>query len=257
MKKMINLVLAVTLSIFMGCDEISDSTPVIPVGGSGTAAVVIGMENSYAGQCPGARYDSKRMSDLLSRFTTNLVYLSDSQATHDRVEAALNAAATYDLCIVYYSGHGGSKAFFDTGAEEDDGRDEYLCLYDRMFRDNEIWSIISKSKGRVFLIFDCCHSKTMFRVPGITLGSARKVMSSRRDGEGFSMLCWSGCPDDSYSYGSNAGGEFTNCLLSKFAENKTYEYLWNEISEDKNLRQSEVVQKTEIGSGFVAKPVFK
>lgn len=258
MNRLICTLFAIALAAFTGCKDIDDPQPsVTPELSSGTAAVVIGMENSFAGNCPGANLDAKRMNDLLSKYTTNVTYLTNEKATHDRVASAMKAAVSHDLCIIYYSGHGGSQAFSDTGAEETDGRDEFLCVYDRMFRDNEIWSIISKSKGRVFLLFDCCHSATMFRVPGITFAKARKVMSARKDGEGFSMLCWSGCPDDAYSYGSKTGGEFTNCLLAKFAANKTYEYLWNEISADKNLKLSEEVQKTEIGTGFIGKPVFK
>lgn len=264
MNRLIAMVFTAALCALVGCkDGQNDPVPqpqpeVSPVADAGTAAVVIGMEKSFAGNCPGANLDAKRMNDLLSKYAKDVYYLTNEQATHDRVASAMKEAATHDLCIIYYSGHGGSTAFADTGSEEADGRDEYLCVYDKMFRDNEIWSIISNAKGRVLLIFDCCHSKTMFRVPGITLKkTSSKMMMRRRDANTFSMLCWSGCPDDAYSYGSNAGGEFTNCLLAKFAANKTYEYLWNEIAADKELRKSEIVQKTEIGTGFVAKPVFK
>lgn len=54
---------------------------------------------------------------------------------------------------------------------ETDGRDEFICCYDTGVIDNRIWDIVCKAKGRVFFIFDCCHSETMFRAPGITFSS--------------------------------------------------------------------------------------
>ena len=230
-----------------------------------TSAVIIGMETSkFAGDCPGEKIDSQRMKALVGQYTDDVAYFSDETATHDAVKAAMvKAIAKGGLTIIYYSGHGGSQKFWDTGAEEVDGQDEFLCLYDTYMRDNEIWSIISKSQGRVWLVFDCCHSATMFRVPCFTMRAAMQFTrdgareSGQRDGDGFSMLCWSGCPDDTYSYGSTTGGQFTNALLRHFAANKSYEYLWSEIKADSTLKKYEDCQQTVIGTGFTGKAVFR
>ena len=73
----------------------------------------------------------------------------------------------------------------------------------------------------------------------------------------IAMLCWSGCPDDTFSYGASSGGQFTNAILRHFNDQKTYEALWNEIKNDKTLRMYENPQSTAIGSGFDGKCIFR
>ena len=337
MKLLATSLCAAALAFASGCasNSAAPSEPLSDAARASVSAVVIGVENSkFAGSCPGAAYDSRRIASLLGYYASNVTYLTDANATRSSVSAALKKAVQSDLCILYYSGHGGSDRFSDTGAEEDDGQDEYLCLYDTYMRDNEIWDIISKAKGRVFLMFDCCHSKTMFQTPSFTMrravaaacpcgasctcganckcevgkpckcanGASCKVFKARsadcacgavcvcdpckcvkgepckcgaksasckvktakrsvrfaapRSSE-FSMLCWSGCPDDTYSYGSASGGEFTNALFRHFSSDRTYAALWAEIAADKDLKEYEEVQKTEIGTGFNDKLILR
>ena len=73
----------------------------------------------------------------------------------------------------------------------------------------------------------------------------------------FSMLCWSGCPDDTYSYGSSSGGQFTNAIFRHFNEKLTYQELWDKIKNDKTLRAYENPQSTVIGCGFDGKEIFR
>lgn len=246
-------------SFLMGCTslEMGEDEPK----STNTYVVIVGMENSmFAGSCPGARIDSSRMHALLSSYTSNITLLQDKQATKKSVTTALEKSikeAENGLVIFYYSGHGGSQRFADTDAEEVDGQDEYYCLWDTWFKDNEMWNIISQSKGRVMLINDCCHSETLFREPKISLKQVIPLSTSRDRETSFSLLCWSGCPDNTYSYGSSTGGQFTNALLRHFKPNKTYEYLWNEIKKDSVLREYEDPQKTEIGIGFTGKCIFR
>ena len=224
-------------------------------------AVVVGMENSkYAGKCDGAGYDAERMYKLISKYTGNIVKFSDNAATKANVVAALNDAiskANNGLVIFSYSGHGGSDPFPDTGIEEDDGKDEYLCLWDTYLRDNEVWNIIRKSNGRVFLLIDACHSRTMFRNPSVKITPPLEFDHNLNEKQTFSMLCWSGCPDNTYSYGSSSGGQFTNALLRHFNEGLTYQELWDKIKNDRTLRAYENPQSTIIGEGFNGKGIFR
>lgn len=243
-------------------------------------AVVIGMENSqFAGACPGAKLDSDNMASLLKDYAGHVTLFQSEKATYKAVSAAMKeAVAKSDLFILFYSGHGGSEAFYDTGDEEIDGCDEFLCLNDTYMRDNDIWKIIKDAKCRVMLVFDCCHSATMYRAPNangiVTPKNDTKRMkfrrngftmrrfiplasASRRDGSTLCMECWSGCPDNTFSYGSSTGGMFTNCLLKHFSPRYTYDNLWGLIKADKNLKSYEDVQRTTIGTGFVGKEIFR
>lgn len=226
-----------------------------------TQVVVVGMERSqFAGSCPGARYDSDRMYRLLKKYAADSVLLQDSNATKANVTTAFKRAiakAGNGMVIFYYSGHGGSEPFPDTGIEEADGKDEFLCLYDTYLCDNDIWNMIKESKGRVFWITDSCHSETQFRTPGFVLNPPLSFDHKLNEEHGFSLLCWSGCPDKDYSYGASTGGQFTNALLRHFKDTKTYQALWDEIKTDKTLRAYENPQSTVIGDGFDNKEIFR
>lgn len=225
-----------------------------------TYVVTVGMENSkFAGACPGASLDASRMTALLRSYSDNVVSFSSETALKGDVKKAMEEAASKaELFIFYYSGHGGSDKFYDTGSDEIDGKDEYLCLYDTYMRDNEVWNAISKCKGRVLLIVDACHSCTMWRdVKPFTMKACLPLSTTHSAQGTLSMQCWSGCPDDTYSYGSSLGGQFTNTLLKYFDQRKTYDYLWAEIERDDNLQRFEKVQRTVMGTGFGAKPIFR
>lgn len=250
-----------------GCSHTGETvtntgTPPVEVSTRTTAvhAVVVGMEYSkFAGACPGAALDASRMYALLARHANSVILLQSENATHfavkDAIQGAIERSGT-GLFILYYSGHGGSDPFPDTGIEETDGKDEYLCLYDRYMRDNEIWSMISKAKGRVLLINDCCHSRSLYRSPNITLTSAIPLSATWNEEGPISMQCWSGCPDDTFSYGSDSGGQFTNALLRQYKENMRYEDLWKKIEADATLRLYEKVQRTIMGKDFSGERVF-
>jgi hypothetical protein len=140
-------------------------------------AVCVGMESSRsAGSCPGAGVDALRMRDLLGRHAkAGLKLLTNSQATASAVKAALSEALGHKLAILFYSGHGGRDEKDKNAAFDPDMRDEYLCLYDKMMRDDEVWSILQQAKGRVVCIFDCCHSGTMYRSAAVDGGSRFEI----------------------------------------------------------------------------------
>lgn len=227
---------------------------------SGIYAVVIGMENSqFAGACPGAGLDADRMYSLISQNAIDTVLLKNEKATHYAVKSAIQKGIERSgagLFMLYYSGHGGSDPFPDTGIEETDGRDEYLCLYDRYMRDNEIWSLICQSKCEVWIMVDACHSRTMFRSPAITLTAAMPLKTTWNESGPITMQCWSGCPDDTYSYGSDTGGQFTNAFLRHYKPNMTYGELWALIESDPTLKVYEKVQRTIMGRDFSGRVVF-
>ena len=214
--------------------------------GSGTgkaSVVVVGVENGFAGKCDGALKDAADMTETLRPYSSNLITLKDKQATASAVISAMEKAVQSDLAIIYFSGHGGSQP--STDAFETDGRDEFICCYDTGVIDNRIWDIVCKAKGRVFFVFDCCHSETMFRSPGIKF--SKKTNNAFKAGTQPKMLCWSGCPDGSYSYGSASGGEFTTAIRKYATKDRTYSQVWKKISSDEGLRLHQTVMSTKLG----------
>lgn len=250
--------------------------------------LVVGMESSSRfGSCLGCAIDAKRMNNLLSdAFGYKGDMLISSQATKAAVVAKLKdgieQTPANGMFIFCYSGHGGQEYL---GGKEPDGaerQDEYLCLYDTYLQDDEIWSIISKRKGRVFLYFDACHSATMYRSVAsdkvVALeGEARaldaggfvwssgfefrpedfilaealdaETQNSRR-GQG-GMLCWSGCKELEYSYGGSRGGVMTRALVSNWKKGMTYKDLWPRIVKDVQEEQpTQHPVQTNIGLGF-------
>lgn len=239
---------------------VTEPEPSTDVTTNDTYALVIGVENGYAGKCEGCLLDYKNMTTLIRPYANKLVTMEDSQATKKNVVEAMKEGVKHELFILFYSGHGGST-YASNDKTETDGKDEFMCLYDQGLLDNDIWDIVSQAKGRVVLIFDACHSGTMYRNPinfKSTIEKKRKLLGATHTLPGnVSILCWSGCPDDSYSYGSSTGGKFTNALLEYYSQSLTYDKLWKKIESDSSLKQYEKVQQTKIGANFGSRKVFQ
>lgn len=278
MKKYI--ISALTLcSVLSGCnDVVSSDDNISEARTSRVSYVCVGMEVSNRfGSCPGCQLDASRMNSFLSdKYGYNGVILQSSQATKSAVVSELKkaiAATPEDgLFIFYYSGHGGQEDLSSwnlTEPEGADSMDEYLCLYDTYLMDDEVWNIISLCRGRVFCIFDCCHSQTMFRSintdialdKGLAVPLERGLVKSsgfhfkpvgmKLSTKGFRMLCWSGCLEKEYSYGSNLGGVLTNHILSKWKKGQSYDDLWSKVKPAVNNDQpGQHPAKTQYGSGF-------
>lgn len=255
------------LLLFCGCKFTSNpgieqkETNSIPGPTPTVSVVIFGMEHSSAGNCPGSELDAKRFKELMSKYgySNNTKMFLNDEGTIANYERAVSEAVKSDLAIIYYSGHGGSDDHhrLGNGANEEDGVDEFLCLYDGYYLDDKIWNMVSKSNGRVFMIFDCCHSKTMMRSP--PLEEFQGIAAAGINGtDGFALLCWSGCPDDTYSYGSNEGGFFTSTLLKHWKSGISYAQLWKEISADENLKKAQYCQQTLLGGSWdFTKETFK
>ena len=117
----------------------------------------VGMETSMRfGSCPGCEIDAKRIHSMMKdKFGYKGEILISGQATKsavvERLSSGVDRTPEGGLFLFFYSGHGGQE---NLGGKEPDGADrmdEYLCLYDAHMLDDEIWDIVSKCRGRVFL----------------------------------------------------------------------------------------------------------
>lgn len=224
---------------------------------STTSIVITAVERSPKwGRCAGATNDSRTFRDIISKMATDydITVLENEKATVANWRSAVEKAVQKPLAIIFYSGHGGTDPhhILGTGRDEEDGVDEFLCLYDRPLIDDEIWKIISKSKGRVFLIFDCCHSGTMFRSVELKPEDESEVEEERKVvmPDYPAMICWSACADNTVAKGTSNGGIFTTYLKKYASSGDTYESLWNKLATCKALNRIEEIQLTEIGKSF-------
>ena len=249
----------------------------------------VGMEQSARfGSCPGCEKDAKRLADLMkSRYGYAGETLISQQATKaavvEKLRAGINSTPEDGLFLFMYSGHGGQEYLGGKEPSGADRADEYLCLYDSHMLDDEIWDIVSKCNGRVFLYFDACHSATMYRgvksdmckgdedlkAMPLAVNPNDMVMSSGfkfdpskakvpvakamsvRDDPSPRILCWSGCKESEYSYGGSSGGTLTTAVLMKWKPNVSYGALWENVrSWVVRMQSDQRPVQTFIGKGF-------
>lgn len=243
--------------------------------------VCVGMENSERfGECPGCEIDATKMTNLFkNKYGYSGTTLISAQATKANVVKALKDAIARtgesDLLLFCYSGHGGQERLYGAEPEGADTPDEFLCLYDTYMLDDEIWDLVTTCKGRVFLYFDACHSATMYRsittdvtarsadaspfkaeqkmekTKGFTFRIRGQAMSADPKAPRLRMMCWSGCKESEYSYGSYAGGYMTRALMTKWAKGLTYDEVWNGVSKTVTSAQPDQHPVcTTVGGGF-------
>lgn len=259
------------------CDDCSDRTVCQTTDKNKKYAVIVGMETSKWGGCPGADKDSNTMLALIKQYVDNnqdhIKKLNNKTATVDAVRAALNeqiAKVPEDgLFIFTYSGHGGQYNKSASASNETDGRDEFLCLFDGPMIDDELWTIMNQCKGRVLCIYDCCHSGTMYRLPNEEPGFDEEA-ENREPLEkpffakyenvraGIRMLVFSGCGEETVSWGdSKNGGVMTASMNRAFNKCLNYRDWWKKFKADsafKKVKQTPIC--TKVGAFDLEAKVF-
>lgn len=280
---------------FMGCSPQEPAQPQTAVVAS-ARFLCVGMEYSARfGECTGCEKDATRLSSLLrDKFGYPGDVLISEKATKaevvGRLKAGIEATPEDGLFLFLYSGHGGQEYIGGKEPDGADAEDEFLCLYDTYMLDDEIWDIVSKCKGRVFLYFDACHSATMYRsvasdlkltdeekkkfrgakALGISLATPtgdikstkgftfrpEKLVTASASAFGDSvgslrLLCWSGCKEAEYSYGSTLGGMLTRAVVDNWKKGATYDGLWESArSWVVRAQPGQNPVQTYVGNGF-------
>ena len=199
----------------------------------------IGMEQSnFAGSCLGADKGATKFFNKAKSRCSYAKLLINEKATKTKVISEMLKVCNSDLAIIMYAGHGGQERAKHT-ADEPDGKNELIYLYDSPMFDDEIWNIVSGAKGRVLTVFDCCHSETMYR------GYAGKIFDFNQvRGEGPDLMCWSACADNQVGYATSVGGFMTSCIVRNIGPWSTYDKVWDKVLNDKNLAKHELVKRT-------------
>lgn len=189
-----------------------------------SAAVICGLTavdpvkyGGWKGECPGCDVDAQAFAIACQSEGVPYELLLNRQANYIGIVAsAKRACATLsagDLLVLYISGHGGQVA--DTTGDEDDGKDETLCLWDGQLSDDALWQLLAQvPKGvRVWMITDTCNSGTNYRAPH---------RYRARIADGPTLLHWGGCADGKSSFGSAQGGTFTTALVDSYRTGQSY-----------------------------------
>lgn len=180
--------------------------------------------------------------------------LIDKDGTYKKVTTQLKKAARKlkkgDFLFITYAGHGASV--WDNNNDENDGKDETWCLYDRMILDDELAACWAKFKDgvRILMVSDSCHSGSVSRTmtsngelvddtpaegsrglkDGPEIYDRNKVVYEKTipadkniaKGTGIkaTVLLLSGCQDNQKSRDGIKNGLFTEKLLKVYADGK-------------------------------------
>ena len=280
--KLIDIILGFFKSLFKKpandgeCDDCSDREICQTTDKTKKYALVVGMETSRYGACPGADKDSNTMFSLIKQYVDadNIKRLNNAQATVSAFKKAFTdqiAKVPPDgLLILTYSGHGGQYNKSSSAKDETDGRDEFLCLFDGPLIDNDLWEMFGWCKGRILFVADCCHSGTIYRLP--TEGAKVDEEVAERDplekpffakfenvrDVARRMLVISGCGEETISWGdARNGGVLTSSMNRAFNKCLNYREWWSKFKADsafKKVKQTPIC--TKIGAFDLEAKIF-
>lgn len=259
--------LLISLAFVSGCKILLNPTePIVHVSSTNTTtAVIIAVERSYAGDLVGANQDAYKMKEILSKVTDDIVIVNGDNATKKNVIAEMERACSNELAIIYFAAHGAQEKTKIDKENEADGKDEYIFLPNTTIDDNEIWSIVSKSTNRVFMIFDCCTSGTMFSASPSRSNESVQVSSPlfaspKVEMSNVNLLSWSACKDGYQAFGTSSGGFFTqgiyNAVIKAGLLDEDYSTIWT-IIKCGSVSKYSSPQKNVIGKSFESNKVFR
>lgn len=144
----------------------------------------------------------------------DLVYLKNNQCTKENVLEAIADVGSRceegDFFIFNYSGHGANVP--DKDGDEDDGKDEALCLvtedgkivWSEFLTDDDfaeaVCNAVDDDGVNILIMCDCCHSGTIGDFTDPVWGNKKAISMS-------------GCKDDQTSGDTGNGGIWTHGLL--------------------------------------------
>jgi len=142
-----------------------DAPAIAPTGDGQTVGLFVGITNYQSGNnLPHCADDARRMAQAFVSAgiiaSGDTVVLTDHQATRANLRQAINRlSANLDddgMLVVFFSGHGNNRP--DQNGDERDGLDETIVLADGSMDDDELTSLLQRSRGRELLALDSCHA---------------------------------------------------------------------------------------------------
>jgi hypothetical protein len=202
-------------------------------------ALCVGI-NDYPGtnnDLRGCVNDAKIWGQLLnSNYGFNVKSLFDSQVKHsvftEMFGNYVSDSKSGDSIVITFSGHGTNVP--DLSGDEDDGRDEALCLYDGLLIDDAIRDTLKNlnPEAKLTIISDSCHSGTVtrsflsmmnkndhphprympFEDSVNSFSSHKKAKKIFKPEEDMNEILISGCLPHEYSYDARIGGQFRGAM---------------------------------------------
>ena len=210
--------------------------------------------NDYPGTAndlSGCVNDANDWANILVNLGFDVTILTNSQVTKNTFKTSIQNTITNlvsgDVLVITYSGHG--TQVYDNSGDETDGYDEALYLYDGVFTDDEMRSILDTIKDgvHVFFISDSCFSGTISRkisASDAVLGKPRFIVTDIMpvdtkltkkflvEGD-MKEIVLTGCSDTEYSYDAYINGRW-NGAMTAFATscvtpNQTYNEFFTKL----------------------------
>lgn len=184
MKKIVQNLLVISLSVIYGCNSPSLSTKskglsvesenITSTKSSIThikrVALIIGISDYAPGtknDLDGIELDTTKMRKLFERWGFKVESIYNAQSLHvvDYLDKYAKELNRNDIFAFYYSGHGSFKK--DDNGDEADNKDESLVLSDGVENehliDDVLYSKFNAIKAKKLIFLDSCHSGTAFR----------------------------------------------------------------------------------------------
>ena len=210
----------------------------------------------WDGKLLGAEYDAIDMARIADAKDYHYKTLLREEATYSNVKYEIERVTSDlkagDIFLLSFSGHGGLMPNLNDDQEES-GKNQTWCLYDRQIIDNELYKLWFKfSPGvRVLVISDSCHSgtvikltqdsKLIFRETGVAKRIPSSILSKnylanqeiydkilkdknyvQPEDIKASIKLISACQDNQYAYDNTYNGVFTEALKAVWGSGNFY-----------------------------------
>ena len=193
----------------------------------------------------------------------NIVVLRDNDSKNmptygnilEKLNNLIKNSNQHDNIYIHFSGHG--TFIQDQNNDEKDGKDEVFVPvnYEQGFiSDDVLFSIVSKTKTNVLMVFDCCHSGSLCDLPykydNINNELKLSMENTRALNKKITMI--SGCRDEqsSFDFFSEKQNKYHGLLtlrLYEYLKQTNYSLTFKELI--KNIHK-----KTDLGNGFKQNP---
>lgn len=173
----------------------------------------------------------------------------------EKLNNLIKNSSPRDNIYIHFSGHG--TYVEDQNNDEKDGKDEVFVPvnYEKGFiSDDVLFSIVSKTKTNVLMVFDCCHSGSICDLPYKydKINNEIKLSMENRRALNKKVTMISGCRDeqssfDFFSEKQNKHHGLLTLRLYEYLKQTNYSLTFKELI--KNIHK-----KTDLGDGFKQNP---